>query len=137
MRVGPDLPPQVGADWVAAGCIIALVPVALPLYSWVCAASGAGLSTFQQYSRASLTKQATTPPGCPLQGPCTDTAPWCAFQSGYAPRGGQSYDFSHSRLAVYNATHLRWQQYSSSFGRVVDEWWLVRHTPHGPFTAPA
>ncbi|KAI7840052.1 hypothetical protein COHA_006183 [Chlorella ohadii] len=76
-------------------------------------------------------------PDLPPQGPCSDTAPWCAFQSGYAPRGGQSYDFSHSRLAVYNATHLRWQQYSSSFGRVVDEWWLVRRTPHGPFAAPA
>ena len=72
-----------------------------------------------------------------MQGTCSDTAPWCAFQSGYAPRGSQSYDFSHSRLAVYNATHLRWQQYSSSFGRVVDDWWLVRRTPHGPFAAPA
>lgn len=78
-----------------------------------------------------------TGPELPPQGPCSDSSPWCAFQSGWAPHGGQSYDFSHSRLAVFNATHLRWQQYSSSFGRVIDEWWLVRHTPHGPFAAPA
>ena len=67
-----------------------------------------------------------------MQGLCDDTAPWCAFQSGYFPVGNQSSDYSYSRVTVYNSSHLRWQQYSSTFGRVVDDWWLVQHR-HGPF----
>lgn len=68
----------------------------------------------------------------PPQGRCEDSAPWCAFQSGYAPAPTQSYDYSYSRLAVHNATHLHWQQVSSLQGRVVDDWWVVQ-SRHGPF----
>jgi len=69
-----------------------------------------------------------------VQGPCTTAAtPWCAFQSGFAPRGNQSYDYSYSRLEVHNATHLHWQQVSALLGRVVDDWWVVQRR-HGPFT---
>jgi len=51
---------------------------------------------------------------------------WCAFQSGYAPRDGQSADYSFSRITVPNATHLRWEQVSGTLGRVVDEFWVTR-----------
>lgn len=69
-----------------------------------------------------------------VQGPCSDSAPWCAFQSGFGPHGAQSYDFSHSRITVHNGTHLHWQQYSTTLGRVVDDWWLVQHA-HGGWGA--
>jgi hypothetical protein len=59
-------------------------------------------------------------------------APWCAFQSGFGPTPEQSYDFSYSRVAAHNATHLQWQQFSHTSGRVIDEWWLVQER-HGPF----
>lgn len=62
----------------------------------------------------------------PPQGPCAESAPWCAFQSGFGPSLEESYDFSHSRVVAYNATHLRWEQYSSTFRRVIDEWWVVQ-----------
>ena len=60
----------------------------------------------------------------PPLGPCS--APWCAFQAGYAPRPGQSADFSYSRITVANATHLRWEQVSATLGDVIDDVWLVR-----------
>jgi hypothetical protein len=66
-------------------------------------------------------KLGATPP--PL-GACS--APWCAFQAGYAPREGQSADYSYSRITVPNATHLRWEQISATLGGVIDDTWLVR-----------
>ena len=54
------------------------------------------------------------------------SAPWCAFQAGYAPREGQSADYSYSRLTVANATHLRWEQVSATVGGVIDDTWIVR-----------
>jgi hypothetical protein len=53
-------------------------------------------------------------------------APWCAFQAGYAPRPGQTADYSYARLSVCNATHLRWEQLSGTLGRVIDDVWVVR-----------
>lgn len=68
----------------------------------------------------------------PPSGPCNHTAPWCAFQSGYAPQGKQSSDYSYSRVKALNASHLYWEQYSTTLKRVVDSWWLVQEQ-HGPF----
>lgn len=51
----------------------------------------------------------------------------CLFQSGYGPRQPQSYDFSHSRIVVYNSTHLYWEQVSATSGSVVDSWWVIQH----------
>lgn len=65
-------------------------------------------------------------PGPPPQGPCAPDAPWCVFQSGFAPQQGQGHAFSHSRITALNATHLRWRQHSTTFDGVVDEWWVVR-----------
>lgn len=146
MRTGPELPPQVGAggkrDEAGSRCKAAL-PLGLPVVPsklricrrWLRPSRRA--RAFMPSCVAAISKLPSLLLSPSLQGPCSDSAPWCAFQSGWAPHGSQSYDFSHSRMAVFNATHLRWQQYSSSFGRVIDEWWLVRHTPHGPFAAPA
>ncbi len=53
-------------------------------------------------------------------------APWCAFQAGYAPRKGQSADYSYSRITVANATHLRWEQVSATVGGVIDDVWIER-----------
>ena len=81
------------------------------------------------------------------QGPCWHSAPACAFQSGYYPHGAQSADYTYSRLAVHNATHLHWQQVSVTSPpgppgealtqqqqqrRVIDDWWVVQRR-HGPF----
>lgn len=44
----------------------------------------------------------------------------------------QSSDYSYSRVRALNATHLVWEQYSSTLGTVVDRWWLVRHR-RGPW----
>lgn len=44
----------------------------------------------------------------------------------------QSSDYSYSRVRALNATHLLWEQHSSTLGAVVDRWWLVQHR-HGPF----
>ena len=60
----------------------------------------------------------------PPVGPCS--APWCAFQVGYAPKPGQSADYSYSRITVANATHLRWEQVSATLGGVIDDVWLYR-----------
>ncbi|KAL4525182.1 hypothetical protein Ndes2437B_g03076 [Nannochloris sp. 'desiccata'] len=65
-------------------------------------------------------------PGLPPQGPCSADTPWCAFQSGHAPTPEQGYDFSYSRVFVHNASHLQWQQYSATFERVIDEFWVVQ-----------
>ena len=56
-------------------------------------------------------------PGLPPQGACS--APWCAFQSGFAPAPDQGHDFSYARVGA-NATHLHWRQVSVTFGRVID-----------------
>ncbi len=68
-----------------------------------------------------------------LQGLCSDSAPWCAFQSGFAPGPGQSYDYTFSRVEAFNSSHLRWQQVGClDGGRVIDELW-VEQAAHGPF----
>jgi hypothetical protein len=69
-------------------------------------------------------------PGVPPQGPCSADAPWCAFQSGHAPTPEQGYDFSYSRVFVHNASHLQWQQYSATFDRLIDEFWVVQEDGH-------
>ena len=59
---------------------------------------------------------------------------WSAFRSN---------SFSYSRMQVYNATHIHWQQVQtdpvaifadSSYGEVIDDVWFVQHN-HGPFSA--
>jgi Calcineurin-like phosphoesterase/Iron/zinc purple acid phosphatase-like protein C len=65
-------------------------------------------------------------PGVPPQGPCSADTPWCAFQSGHGPLLQQGYDFSYSRIFVHNSSHLQWQQYSATFERVIDEFWVVQ-----------
>lgn len=69
-------------------------------------------------------------PGLPPQGPCSADAPWCAFQSGHAPLPDQGYDFSYSRVFVHNASHLQWQQYSVTFDKIIDEFWVVQEDGH-------
>lgn len=69
----------------------------------------------------------------PNKGPCDEQAPWCTFQSGFGPEGCESSDHSFGRLAIYNATHLRWQHWSYSFRSVEDEWWIIQPF-HGSFT---
>ena len=71
----------------------------------------------------------------PPLGPCS--APWCAFQAGYAPRPGQGADYSYSRITVPNATHLRWEQVSGTLGDVIDDVWLVRSAGVPAFGAAA
>ena len=68
---------------------------------------------------------------------CLRSAPWCAFQAGYAPAKGQSADYSYSRVTLANATHLRWEQVSASYGRVVDDTWIVRTRGAPAFGAAA
>uniref|UniRef100_A0A1D1ZZT9 Purple acid phosphatase n=1 Tax=Auxenochlorella protothecoides TaxID=3075 RepID=A0A1D1ZZT9_AUXPR len=68
----------------------------------------------------------------PPQGACSPHATWCAFQSGFAPRGCQGADHSYGRLTALNSTHLHWVQWSHTFDRVVDDWWIVSPS-HGPF----
>lgn len=64
-------------------------------------------------------------PGLPPQGPCAANAPWCGFQSGFAPGPHQGHDFSYGR-AAFNATHMHWQQVSVTFNRIIDEWWIQK-----------
>jgi 3',5'-cyclic AMP phosphodiesterase CpdA len=63
----------------------------------------------------------------PSIGSCDVSAPWCAYQSGCVSPERRGHDFSYSRVEAHNATHLQWQQYSSTRGRVIDEWWIIRH----------
>ena len=65
------------------------------------------------------------------------SAPWCAFQAGYAPKPGQSADYSYSRVTVPNATHLRWEQVSATAGRVIDDVWITRSRGAAAFGAAA
>ena len=124
MRAGTEAPPQV-RGLLAAACLPRMP----------CSRCRAAISTS---NHPHLIAPAPAPDCCrhPRQGPCNATAPWCAFQSGWAPQGQQSSDYSHSRLTLHNATHLHWQQYSTAFGGVVDDWWLVQRR-HGPFAPPA
>ena len=64
--------------------------------------------------------------GLPSKGACDIDAPWCVFQSGTSPGPERRYDFAHSRVFVHNASHLQWQQFSTTFDEVIDEWWVVR-----------
>ncbi|KAJ9469708.1 putative inactive purple acid phosphatase 1 [Diplonema papillatum] len=58
---------------------------------------------------------------------------WSAFRSN---------TFGYSRMNVYNASHLHWQQVQTDpydfpladYGRVIDDVWIVQHN-HGPFNA--
>eukprot|EP01059_Diplonema_ambulator_P028960 TRINITY_DN47_c0_g4_i3.p2 TRINITY_DN47_c0_g4~~TRINITY_DN47_c0_g4_i3.p2 ORF type:complete len:549 (+),score=228.56 TRINITY_DN47_c0_g4_i3:39-1685(+) len=58
---------------------------------------------------------------------------WSAFRSN---------SFCYTRMYVYNATHIHWQQVQtdptefpgSDYGRVIDDTWIVQHN-HGPFNA--
>ena len=70
----------------------------------------------------------------PPHGPCSVSAPWCAYQSGYYPRDGQQADYSYSRLLIHNATHLHWVQWSATLHEVVDEFWVEQHV-HGSFSS--
>ncbi len=72
-------------------------------------------------------------PGLPPQGPCSQETPWCAFQSGHGPTATEGYDFSYSRVFVHNASHLQWQQYSATFDRIIDEFWVVQHAGRHQF----
>lgn len=62
----------------------------------------------------------------PSLGPCDISAPWCAFQSGCVSPEHRGHDFSYSRVVAHNVSHLQWQQYSSTRGKVIDEWWIIR-----------
>eukprot|EP01061_Rhynchopus_euleeides_P006679 TRINITY_DN15726_c0_g1_i1.p1 TRINITY_DN15726_c0_g1~~TRINITY_DN15726_c0_g1_i1.p1 ORF type:complete len:536 (+),score=185.13 TRINITY_DN15726_c0_g1_i1:42-1649(+) len=55
---------------------------------------------------------------------------WSAFRSN---------SFSYSRMLVYNATHIHWQQvltdpvhFEGKYGDILDDVWFVQHN-HGPF----
>jgi len=57
---------------------------------------------------------------------------WSAYRSN---------SFGYSRMFVYNATHIHWQQIQtdptefpgSDYGRVIDDTWIIQNGPHGPF----
>eukprot|EP01062_Namystynia_karyoxenos_P021148 TRINITY_DN1801_c0_g2_i1.p1 TRINITY_DN1801_c0_g2~~TRINITY_DN1801_c0_g2_i1.p1 ORF type:complete len:548 (+),score=150.62 TRINITY_DN1801_c0_g2_i1:105-1748(+) len=68
-----------------------------------------------------------------LHEPFTRPQPaWSAFRSN---------SFCYTRMLVYNATHIHWQQVQtdpiyfpeSKYGRVIDDAWIVQHN-HGPFS---
>lgn len=75
----------------------------------------------------------TLPPG---RGTCSDASPWCAFQSGFAPHGGRTADFTYSRITVHNDSTLEWEQISAlAAGAVIDRFYV--ETPvHGSFAGP-
>jgi hypothetical protein len=106
------------------------------------AVDSTGTSSFRQYRAPRATVHVTSGAGGnpemrggaspPPRGRCAPgDAPWCAFQSGFAPEDEQSHDWSYSRVAAHNASHLHWQ-FSHTSGRVVDEFWVVQGR-HGPF----
>ena len=50
------------------------------------------------------------------RGTCSHRAPWCAFQSGFAPKRtgeGYAYDFTYSRITVHDDRTLEWEQVSA------------------------
>ena len=79
-------------------------------------------SSFDTYADPRATAHVTTGSGgnkemrasgtAVTRGACE--APWCAFQSGHAPRPGQSADHTFSRVLVPNATTLVWEQLSAN-----------------------
>jgi hypothetical protein len=79
-------------------------------------------SSFDSYADPRATAHVTTGSGgnkemrasgaAVTRGACE--APWCAFQSGHAPRPGQSADHTFSRVLVPNATTLVWEQLSAN-----------------------
>ena len=53
------------------------------------------------------------------RGTCSHRAPWCAFQSGFAPKRtgeGYAYDFTYSRIKVHDDRTLEWEQVSAPSG---------------------
>ena len=53
------------------------------------------------------------------RGTCSHRAPWCAFQSGFAPKRtgeGYAYDFTYSRITVHDDRTLEWEQVSAPSG---------------------
>ena len=69
------------------------------------------------------------------RGRCVDSAPWCAFQSGHAPKNGQVADFTYSRVVVRDATTLEWTQMSATGGgdaTPIDRF-VVEAPTHGSF----
>lgn len=70
----------------------------------------------------------------PARGPCLREAPWCAYQSGFAPRGGRTADFTYSRITVHNDSTLEWEQMSAlEAGAVIDRF-FVETSKHGSFS---
>ena len=68
-------------------------------------------------------------------GRCIDSAPWCAFQSGHAPKIGQVADFTYSRVVVRDATTLEWTQMRATGGgdaTPIDRF-VVEAPTHGSF----
>ena len=50
------------------------------------------------------------------RGTCSHRAPWCAFQSGFAPKRtgeGYAYDFTYSRITVHDDRTLEWEHVSA------------------------
>jgi hypothetical protein len=69
----------------------------------------------------------------PNRGTCDDSAPWCAYESGYDHHDGHASDFTYARITVHNATTLEWEQVSAvAHGNVIDRFHIVTPT-HGPF----
>ncbi|KAI6233597.1 Purple acid phosphatase [Aphelenchoides fujianensis] len=46
----------------------------------------------------------------------------------------RSSNYGFSRMHVFNATHLHWQQVRADDGAIEDDFWLVKHR-HAPYTA--
>lgn len=40
--------------------------------------------------------------------------------------------FRYSRMKIYNATHLHWEQVAAGSKEVIDEIWVVKHD-HKPY----
>jgi hypothetical protein len=84
------------------------------------------------------------------RGTCSHRAPWCAFQSGFAPKrtgAGYVYDFTYSRITVHDDETLEWEQVSAPsgalagdgkkvVGEVIDRF-VISAATHGPFASRA
>ena len=82
------------------------------------------------------------------RGTCSHRAPWCAFQSGFAPKrtgAGYVYDFTYSRITVHDDETLEWEQVSApsgalagdgkkAVGEVIDRF-VISAATHGPFAS--
>lgn len=67
------------------------------------------------------------------RGQCNDSAPWCAYVSGYDTKNGHVSDFSFGKVTIYNATTLLWEQTSTHEGGETIDTFVIEAPTHGPF----